>query len=196
MASAGTNLFVSDYDGRTALHLAAMNGHSTALEFLIENAPEDQRKDHINATDRWGSTPLDGAEFHDNTTCVSLLKKNGAIAGNKSHYCTEARAEVEDQEQVLNGQAFWASAEGNLQELIRLNSSGQSLFTGDYDGRTPLMLAAANGHLKCVQYILVQARKVMDSIRLKKFINAKDAFAGTALMDAIREDHTDCKDEL
>lgn len=36
----------------------------------------------------------------------------------------------------------------------------------------------------------------MDPIRLKKFINAKDAFAGTALLDAIREGNDDCRDEL
>lgn len=150
MASAGTNLFVADYDGRTAIHLAAMNGHSTALEFLIENSPENEREGHINAKDRWGSTPLDGAQFHNNATCVIVLKKYGAVVGNKGHYSNEAKEEVEDHEQVLNGQVIWAAAEGNLHELIRLNSSGQSLFTGDYDGRTPLMLASSNGHLKCV----------------------------------------------
>jgi glutaminase len=66
MASAGTNMYVADYDKRTAVHVAAMNGHATVLEFLISNAPEDERADIINAKDRWDSTPLDGAVFKNN----------------------------------------------------------------------------------------------------------------------------------
>ncbi len=36
MALAGKAMHVSDYDGRTALHLAAAEGHLECLKFLLE----------------------------------------------------------------------------------------------------------------------------------------------------------------
>lgn len=67
---------------------------------------------------------------------------------------------------------------------------------GDYDGRTPLMLAASNGHIDCLKYILVQANKHLKPKAMKKFVLAEDAFGGTALIDAIREKHETCIKEL
>jgi glutaminase len=63
--------------------------------------------------------------------------------------------EIHNEEGANNVQVFWAASEGNLHELIRLNNSSVSLFAADYDGRTPIMLAASNGHLTALQYILV-----------------------------------------
>jgi glutaminase len=110
--------------------------------------------------------------------------------------CVNARTDVTDNSDVDNQQVLWAAAEGSLDELIRLNVAGQNLTAGDYDGRTPLMLAASNGHIECVKYILVQARKQLKPIDLKKYVFATDAFGGTALTDAAREGHEDCLKEL
>jgi hypothetical protein len=53
-----------------------------------------------------------------------VLKKYGAVSGNSSHYSQDDQKEVDDKDQVLNGQVFWAAADGNLSELIRLNTTG------------------------------------------------------------------------
>jgi len=58
------------------------------------------------------------------------------------------------------------------------------------------MLAASNGHIDCLRYILVQAQKHLKPAEMKSFVSASDAFGGTALADAVRENHVDCVKEL
>jgi len=61
-----------DYDNRTPLHLASEEGHMEAVKLLVESGA------NINATDRWGGTPLQGSLKHNHTSIAKYLKKNGA----------------------------------------------------------------------------------------------------------------------
>lgn len=47
IAAAGQDLGVADYDGRTAMHLAAANGHVDAIKYLVAAGC------NVNATDRY-----------------------------------------------------------------------------------------------------------------------------------------------
>lgn len=60
---------ISDYDGRTALHLAAAEGHFDCVQFLLEhcNVPH-------NPCDRWGNTPLDEAETFGHDKVAEYLR--------------------------------------------------------------------------------------------------------------------------
>ncbi|OEU18680.1 ankyrin, partial [Fragilariopsis cylindrus CCMP1102] len=61
-----------DYDRRTALHVAASEGHLEICTFLV------QRGAKINRSDRWGGSPLDDASRHRHKEVIKYLRSLGA----------------------------------------------------------------------------------------------------------------------
>ena len=72
--------------------------------------------------------------------------------------------------------AIYAASIGDVSELKRLVAHGHSLDEADYDGRTPLHLACAEGQVETVQYLLTQ------NVRT----TPKDRWASSPLADATR----------
>ncbi len=54
----------------------------------------------------------------------------------------------------VSTEPIWAAALGDLGALQRLRARGMSMDVSDYDGRTPLHLAAAEGHREVVEWLL------------------------------------------
>jgi hypothetical protein len=81
-------------------------------------------------------------------------------------------------------QACKAAAEGNLAKLQALAKAGIDLGDWDYDKRTPLHLAAENGRLEVVKFI----------VELGIGLNEKDRWGSTPLNEAI--DHPAIYDYL
>ncbi|KAI6193256.1 Glutaminase [Aphelenchoides besseyi] len=63
----GEDLNCIDYDGRSALHVAASEGHDEIVKFLLKCGVDADHKD------RWGRTALEDANHFNHPLCASLL---------------------------------------------------------------------------------------------------------------------------
>lgn len=161
LVSRGTSVNATDSNDRTALHVAASEGHSGVVQLLLEVNADPTLKDTKE------NTPLNDAVRHKHDEAAKVIRRWGpgytlVFAG-----CTGAV------------KMCGAAATGNLEEMKRLFENGVDVNGGDYDARTPLHLASSNGHAAAVEFLLAQ----------KADVDARDRFNGTALQDAVRHEH-------
>ncbi|MFN7117392.1 MAG: glutaminase A [Saprospiraceae bacterium] len=69
----GVNLSSADYDGRTALHLAAAENQIEVVKYLISRGID------LFPVDRWGGTPLDDAKRSNHSVIIHLLENARAL---------------------------------------------------------------------------------------------------------------------
>ena len=72
----GADINSRDYDNRTALHLAAAEGHTNIVTYLLS------KKADTNATDRRGARPIDDARENNHTDIVKIFEEFEKITNN------------------------------------------------------------------------------------------------------------------
>jgi hypothetical protein len=192
-----------DYDRRTALHVASSEGHLDVVKYLVE-----VKNANVNPCDRWGGSPLDDAHRHRHAQVAKYLRgKGGATGSVNSSASLIAAAAAGDMEEVAmllssdtdldlssskhyNGSAPTVRV-GDHRLSIRepsalSNKTAININMGDYDGRTPLHLAASGGHLDVVKLLCRHGANV----------NCEDRWGGKPLDDALLKDYTAVADYL
>ena len=152
-----------DYDGRTAIHLAASEGVLPTVTWLIEQGALHS------PVDRWGGTPLDDAVRGRHSEVAEFLRGQGAHAGKSSNadavtLCsTAARGDVD-----------------GLREHVL--SRGLGANTCDYDSRTAMHLAASEGHVAVLRFLVEEGGADLNPV---------DRRGHTPIDDAMREKQED-----
>ncbi|KAK3235909.1 hypothetical protein CYMTET_53920 [Cymbomonas tetramitiformis] len=156
----GVDPNIGDYDMRTSLHLGAAEGQQKVVEYLIGVGAE------VNIQDRWGGIPLMDAIENGNSLITNLI----ASAGGKLN------------DNLGADKMCTAAVEGDLNTLRLLEMCHVDLDKGNYDQRCALHLAAADGILMSVSYLLGIAANP----------KCRDRWGNTPLVDALRGDAFYC----
>ncbi|KAJ7551923.1 hypothetical protein O6H91_06G034800 [Diphasiastrum complanatum] len=132
LVKAGADLERTDYDGKTALHLAASKGHQDIILYLIREGC------NVNRTDNYGNSPLLEAVTGGHDGTISILVEKGASLQLKDSAMALCNA-------VING---------DIELLRRLLRLGVNPNSTDHNLRTPLHIAAADGSFIIVKLLL------------------------------------------
>eukprot|EP00184_Porphyridium_aerugineum_P002671 CAMPEP_0184695846 /NCGR_PEP_ID=MMETSP0313-20130426/3348_1 /TAXON_ID=2792 /ORGANISM="Porphyridium aerugineum, Strain SAG 1380-2" /LENGTH=1119 /DNA_ID=CAMNT_0027154373 /DNA_START=331 /DNA_END=3690 /DNA_ORIENTATION=- len=142
---AGASAAKADYDLRTPLHLAASEGHEAVAELLIMNGA------NMYALDRFGRSPIDDAIKNGHREVLKVFRSAGAVI--PLYLVSEMGSEV-SQEFLLGMDLIEQASKGRLGPAKTLLELGADPGFRDYDNRTPLHLAAAEGHLELCRFLL------------------------------------------
>ncbi|MEO1334326.1 MAG: glutaminase A [Myxococcota bacterium] len=177
-AMRGDDLSGIDYDNRTPLHLAAVEGQTEVVRWLLE------REVDASPLDRWGRTPSDDALMFGQEAALEVLAAFGGKHGPSTALKTPpnqppGRPSASDKGHGY--QMIWAAAVGDMAAMRRLIARGVLPNDTDYDSRTALHLAAAEGHIEVVKVLLAQGGRV----------HVRDRWGATPIDDARLHGHAE-----
>jgi ankyrin repeat protein len=125
------------------MHLASSEGHAAVVKLLIDHCTDAEHVHQLGCVaDRWGQTPMLDALRGGHASVCSLLSQSG---------CGLGSLETEILTEQLCASSF---TETEINLLQRLLDAGAEPSLADYDLRTPLHIAAAEGNTAAVQLLL------------------------------------------
>ncbi|XP_037934980.1 protein phosphatase 1 regulatory subunit 16A isoform X1 [Teleopsis dalmanni] len=128
----GANVDAQDSDKWTPLHAAATCGHLELVRILIDHGA------NLLAVNTDGNMPYD---LCDDENTLDYIEAEMSKRGVTQELIDETRSSTERQ---------------MLRDLMDAAQSGKDLEEPDYQGATPLHIAAANGYVHVVEYLLEQ----------------------------------------
>jgi ankyrin repeat protein len=165
----GFDINEGDYDKRTCLHLASAAGHIEIVKYLVGQGC------NVSPRDRWGASPLNDAQ---DPTIIEFLQAHGAEKGiDQSEYHELPQVTVSDDQFRL----YYAAYHDDVLLMQTLHILGWKVNAYDYDGRTALGIAASEGHIDSVKYLISHGANPAH----------KDVRNNDALGDARREGRTE-----
>lgn len=155
LKSYGADLSAINYDNRTALHVACIEGNEQIAKHLLLNGVS------VHVRDRYDRTPLMEAISIDDHRIIALLIKCGA------HLTGSAR--------IIGENLVSIAARGAVNRMESYRLAGADLSQPDPSGRTALHVAALHGHLEMVKYLIGRRveRNVKDMLGLTPLGYAK-----------------------
>jgi glutaminase len=175
LSEEGLDLNLGDYDHRTPLHIAAAEGHVEVVDFLLKHGVE------VNPKDRWGETPLSDAHRGNYSEIIALLEAYGAspLKTELTPHGDESNGSYVMGDPDLTAELIWSAYLGDLVNLQRLFALGHSMEIQDYDGRTPLHLAASEGHQEVCSFLIAHGHSTQ----------VRDRWGSTPADDGRKHDH-------
>ena len=184
----GCDINEGDYDKRTAMHLAASEGLFDVVECLSVDLAAN-----VSPVDRWGNTPLDDAIRSRHGQIASFLRSRGGVSGMSLRPTQASSVLANDGGSFKRRQAVTATdlcdaaSKGDLALMSSYIQGGVDPNLGDYDKRTAMHLAASEGLLEMVTYLIDEVGADPSPV---------DRWGGTPLDDAVRHSHSRVRDYL
>ena len=177
LASEQKDLSIGNSDMRTPLHLAAAEGQLEVLQFLLEQGIKPK-------PDRWGGYGYFDAKNNNHKKILNVLDKLNIKFLKPNHLVEEPNGETDEvakyDDELMVSELLFAAAENDITRIRQLIAKGIPVHAGNFDSRTALHLAAAEGNLETVKLL----------INYNHPLNVRDRWKSTPLDEAKRENRT------
>ena len=174
LASEQKDLSVGNSDMRTPLHLAAAEGQLEVVRFLIKQGVRP-------VPDRWGGYGYFDAKNNNHNKILKELDKLNIKFLQPIHLVEDPDGKTDEvanyDDELMVSELLFAAARNDITGIRQLIAKGIPVHAGNFDSRTALHLAAAEGNLETVKLL----------INYKHPINVRDRWKSTPLDEAKRE---------
>ena len=183
LSSQQRDLSIGDYDGRTPLHLAAAEGHLDTCKFLIDLGIKPK-------PDRWGGYPISDAKENNHYDIINLFNTIPIAYTEPCHLVEDADGKTDEsvffEDELLVIELLWSATNNDVNGLQTLLARGVPINSRDYDSRTALHLAAAEGNIESVDYLISHGHPIF----------VRDRWGATPLDEAKRENRDEVSEIL